>query len=90
MAEPPHQMFNQMFQQDFLSYRDYTNEKLQLINEKIDYFVSGINELLKQKGLDYEVGFVYSIGDKRRGKCQFTWVIEKIRGFLEIPVMLRS
>lgn len=61
-VEPAHQVFNQMLKQKFLSYRDCTHEKLQLINEKMDYL------LLKQKGSEYEKCFVNPVGDKRKSK----------------------
>lgn len=37
-----------------MSYKKYTNDKLQLFDEKMDYFMGGMNELLKQRGSDKE------------------------------------
>ena len=69
---------SQLLQQDFLSYRGYTNEKMQLIDEKMDYFMGGMNELLKQRGSDNEEGFENPFGSKERGRDLFI-------GFLRDP-----
>ena len=63
MADP-----SQMLQQDFINYREYTNEKLQLIDEKMDHFMEGMKELLRQKSPDNDDRFENPFGDNGRGK----------------------
>lgn len=47
-----HSNSNQMLQQDFLSLREYTHEKLQNIDVKMDSFMDRIAKMLQCKGFN--------------------------------------
>lgn len=51
---------NHLLQQDFVSYREFTNDKLQRLDEKMDMF--HITELLRQKSPEREPDFVNPFG----------------------------
>lgn len=59
MAGISNSSHNKMFQQEFFSYREYICEKLQKLDEKVDYFIEHLTELWRQRSNEKGYGFDY-------------------------------